>query len=136
MRLREFRLEDASEEPGVVDEIIRDGDPIAGLTVEIGGDVAAYGGVRLIHGQSWAFFNLTDEGARNPFLLHRTTVAGILALGRAGIHTIHTFADTSKPRAEAWLLRLGFRRMREDEKDEAVKAAERQTGHEAWVYGG
>jgi len=136
LTLREFRPEDASGEPAIVREIIEDGDPIAGVTVEQDGAVVAYGGVRLIAGKSWAFLNLTDEGARKPFLLHRMTVASILALGRAGVETIHTFADVSKPRAEEWLLRLGFRKMQHHEKDETILAAEAQTGHQAWVLGG
>lgn len=134
--LRPFRVEDAAGEPEIVQEIIRDGDPIVGVTVEDNGNVVAYGGVRLISGHHWVFFNLEDEVARRPVLLHRTTTAAILALGRAGVGPIFTFCDKSKPRAEAWLQRLGFRPLRDDEKSAVVLAAEKQVNHESWIWEG
>lgn len=114
-------------------EIERDGDPIIGLTAEIDGRVAAYGGLRLIAGHHFAFFDVTDEAARRPFLLHRTTMAAILSLGRAGIGPVYTFCDESKPNAAAWLRRLGFRPLQQHEKSAVMIAAEEQNGHGAWI---
>jgi N-acetylglutamate synthase-like GNAT family acetyltransferase len=134
--LRTFRPEDASGEGEIVAELLRDDEPIIGLTAEIDGEVAAYGGIRQVHGTAWAYFAVVNEEARSPFFLHRTMVIALSAAASAGISPIYTFADTSKPRAEAWLKRLGFRPLQEHEKDPVIKATEASVNHAPWILEG
>ena len=135
MEFREFRPEDAKE-ASVIREILDDGDPIIGLTLIKDDEVAAYGGLRRVFGKNWAFFNIEDESVRKGMLIHRTVFNAIQAITHSGDLPIFTFADTSQPRAEAWLIRLGFRPLRDHERDEAIRATEEATGLKAWILGG
>lgn len=133
--LRPFRPEDASE-TGVIREILDDGDPIIGITAEMDGRVVAYGGLRRVFSRSWAFFKIEDEVARQPFVIHRTVKSAIQAALHSGVSSIYTFADTSQPNAEVWLIRLGFRPLEDHERDENITAIEEATGLRAWVREG
>lgn len=129
--LRPFLPSDASGEGDIGDE------SIIGLTVEIGGAVAAYAGIRQVLGHNWAFFKLLDERARRPALMHRTTLAVLDAAERCGVTPVFTFCDESaSPRAEAWLQRLGFRPLADHEKDADIRATEEIVGHDTWIRGG
>jgi hypothetical protein len=131
--LRPFRPEDASSEGDIVSELLADGDPLIGITAESGGRIVAYGGLREVHGRNWAFFRVIDESARKPAFLHRTAIAALAAFRAAGIGEVLTFCDRSQYRAEEWLLRLGFKPMRDEEKDLVIRTTETQVGHATWV---
>lgn len=108
-------------------------DPMLGITAEMDGEIAAYGGVRTVHGRHFAFFNLVVESARKPFLLHRTVRDALAAALRSGVSPIYTPCDTSKYRAEAWLKRLGFRPVQDEERDEVIRAIEDITHNAIWI---
>lgn len=128
--LRAFRPEDASGEGDIGDEAI------IGITAELNGEVAGYAGIRDVLGKNWAFFRVIDERLRVPALLHRTTLSVLRAAAEVGISPIFTFCDSSQPNAEAWLKRLGFELLDDNEKDEPVRAAEGITGYDSWVWRG
>lgn len=126
--LREFRPEDAADFSGEIR-----GDQIIGLTACIGDQVAGYAGIRDVHGRAWAFYCILDDRARRPFLVHRTTMAVLTIAARAGIGPVYAFCDDALPRAEAWLKRLGFRLMTDNEKDQQIRMTEAAVNKLAWV---
>lgn len=108
--------------------------PCAGLTVmnEDGG-VVGYGGVSVLLKRRWAFLTIRDEQLRGkPFLLHRLIVKG-LALAQGDGGAIFVLLDETKPGARAWLQRLGFRELGDDEKMDDIRLAESMLGQRAWI---
>ena len=106
---------------------------IAGVTGVMNGEVVGYAGFREVYGRHFAFFHLEDERARMPFLIHRAVKASIAIAEAGGISPIFTFCDETHPRARAWMLRLGFRELRADERDPVIEATEATTGHRVWI---
>ena len=126
--LREFRLSDVPEFGSDLK-----GDQVLGMTAEIEGKFAACGGVRQVLGHNWVFFRVRDERALQPVFLHRTIKAALAALDDAGMRPLLAFCDHSRPRAEAWLLRLGFRPLLDDEKDWNIRVTEGSIGKNSWI---
>lgn len=105
-----------------------------GITILIEGEVAAFGGIFRYDGRRVAFFNLFDERAARPAVLHRLVKRGLIEAA-SDDGQIVSFVDDQMPRAEVWHKRLGFRPMRDDEKDWVITGAEERTGGKrAWVY--
>ena len=126
--LREFRPEDAS---GIGD--LEPGDALIGISAEIDGALAGYAGIRDVLGRGWVFFSILDERLRRPALIHRTTLQVLRSAAEAGINPVYAFCDDKQSRAEVWLKRLGFRLMRDGEKDPAIMATEEVTKQMAWI---
>jgi N-acetylglutamate synthase-like GNAT family acetyltransferase len=130
--LRPFQPSDAQAICGFVPTY-----PVLCLTAEIDGKIAAYGGLQLYGSRHWVAFHLADERLRRPMWLHRIVARGLAAVVRSGISPIYALCDEGKPRSRAWLAALGFRPLREDEKDQDITMLERIEGHavphSAWV---
>lgn len=100
--LRAFKPEDA----------VHDGKVMTwehwGSTALIDGSVAACGGLHRFDGQLWIFFDIKDERARQPTLLHRRALALLKEAASLG-EPIYAHRDRRSPSSGRWLARLGFR---------------------------
>ena len=101
--LRPFRPEDC----------VVDGKVMAwqcyGTTAVIDGVVAAYIGLHRFDGKLWIFFEVKDERARKPHLLHRRAHALLKEAAAAFGEPIYAHRDRSQGPSGRWLSRLGFR---------------------------
>lgn len=102
IHIRPFRPEDAAHDGKVMTW------DCWGSTAEIDGKAAACGGLHRFDGKLWVFFEVTDERARRPHLLHRQALALLTAAAAHG-EPIYAHRDRRQPSSGRWLLRLGFR---------------------------
>lgn len=100
--IRPFRPEDAVHDGRVMDW------ECWGSTAEIDGSAAACGGLHRFDGKLWIFFEVKDERARKPALLHRQALALLHEAAALG-EPIYAHRDRQQPSSGRWLLRLGFR---------------------------
>ena len=127
--LRPFAVEDAPE--NLRAELA--GELMHGITGMFDGQIVGYAGIREVYGRHFGFFHLNDERARQPFFIHRLVKITIDAAESVGITPLFTFCDETHARARLWLIRLGFRELRDDEKDAIIKATEDATGQKVWI---
>ena len=110
--------------------------PAFGLTAVRNGVAIGYAGLHFFGGRAWVFFHSRDPAIRRGMFLHRLVVRWLAAARALGVMEMWAYCDMRWPGAEAWLLRLGFRPAKEEEKDEAIVAAEKATGQRAWKHVG
>jgi hypothetical protein len=117
--IRDFKKEDAGPK---AEEI----DVIAGLTCEgEDGKVWGFAGVMRVCGLPIVFFNILDERARKPVLVHRSIKQGAEMAGRQ-LGVIYAVRDKSETTSERWLTKLGFAKMPADEKTGSMRTIERE----------
>ena len=115
-RIRPFRPEDCPVNGKIITW------PVSGWTAEIDGKPAAVAGLHRFHGQLWLFFQVLDERARKPHLLHRKAQAFLAHLSGCG-EPIYAQRSMKEPTSARWLTRLGFMRTGRKHKE-----------HEVWVW--
>lgn len=103
-----------------------------GLTLSIAGTPVAVGGLVMIGSRWWTFAEIT-EPARRPMTLHRLVLGGLAAADRCGINRIYGYCDVAYPRAQAWIESMGFRPVRDDERDRELRLVEGFVKAPAWV---
>lgn len=134
--LRAFRPEDLGTDATLARQIAAQ---FAGITIECDGEIVAVGGLAKVGPHWWAFLDIRDPRARKPVMLYRLLKAG---LASAGVDRVLAYCDHDIARSRATLERLGFRRMSEAEKDDAIAITERwlsaRNGQpiETWVWRG
>lgn len=84
--------------------------PVSGWTGEIAGKPVVVAGLHRWHGNLWLFFQVLDERARKPALLHRKARAFLASLKGCG-EPIYVHRDANEPTSARWLTRLGFMRL-------------------------
>jgi len=135
--LREMRPED-----GVVIENVEIENPIWGGTMEKDGVPVAYAGVNEIAGKHWVYFYIGDPDVRQYGLwIVRLIRDSIKMCERSEITTLYGLCDTSKPNAEAFMAKLGFRPLPALEKSSDVILYERLMSNpqaglfpKAWIW--
>lgn len=75
---------------------------------EINGRIIAMGGVALIKGRWFAFFDCNEEALKYKMQIMRTAIRMLREQRDYGVRFIYAEADTSYPKAEKWLASLGF----------------------------
>jgi hypothetical protein len=126
MKLRErpFRPDDAV--PVLGDLPVPHGDGVS--LVDEHDRALAFGVIADVDGALWAFVNILDEAARRPVMLHRRVLLALAAVDQP----VFTLLDARKPRAQAWLERLGFRPLPDTDKTHEILITEQQLGVSIW----
>lgn len=123
--IREFKKEDAGPEG-------QEMDVIAGLTCEgDDGKVWGFAGIMRFLGLPIVFFNIVDERARKPVLVHRSIKQGV-QMAVTNMVTVYAVRDKSEITSERWLTRLGFEPMDAEEKTGSMRTIERMWDGEFW----
>src|SRR5262245_24683626 len=79
-----------------------------GLTAELNGKIAGFGALHRPGDRLWAIVHLYDERLRKPVLLHRIARKTLGALSGSDWRPLFAISDPARPKAAAWLKRLGF----------------------------
>ena len=80
-------------------------------TARFEGKVIGIGGILFVpDGGRLAFVDMSDEARRFKKTLHKTGLLFMREMRELGIGTIIATTETKVPRADEWLLRLGFQR--------------------------
>ncbi len=79
------------------------------VTALIDNAIVGIGGLIFAGDAVYASLVMDDALRAHKFALHRATLDGLRRCRARGIRRIIAFAEPGRPRAEAWLLRLGFR---------------------------
>jgi hypothetical protein len=83
---------------------------IRAITALAGDTVLGLGGVGFRpDGTVIVFAQITDEGRKYPFAIHRAGLAVMEMIRGSGLKLVVAEAQAGNPAAEPWLLRLGFR---------------------------
>lgn len=76
----------------------------------LNGKVIGLGGVLLMpDGAKYAFVDISDEARRFPKALHKTGLAFMREIRKSVSGPIVATTETNVPRANEWLIRLGFK---------------------------
>lgn len=131
LEIREFRAGDVwgcdPPEPG---------EAISGITATLGGEPAAYGGIRRVLGRHFVFFNILPWVSA-PLQFHRLAAAGLRSAAACGLLPVYSLCDEVRfPLARRWHGRLAFREMPDGEKDQDLLAIEDATGLRTWIHDG
>jgi N-acetylglutamate synthase-like GNAT family acetyltransferase len=88
----------------------------------------------MIGSRWWTFAEITPS-ARRPIVLHRLVMSGLAAADRAGIESVYGYCDATYPRAQAWIERMGFRPVQDNERDRELRLVEAFVQSPAWIRG-
>ena len=125
--IRPFRPEDAE------DQNLREDTPTVGMTMtDLSGKVLAFAGIMTWGGMHWTFFN-RKEGVHHPVAFYRLTLNGMERCEKLGFTPIYALADTDFATSERWLTKIGFRPLRDDERDDVIRIMEEHTKRRVWV---
>lgn len=103
-----------------------------GVTLESSGRVIATGGIVRVGAHWWTFSEIQPEGRRG-MITHRLVVKALRAAEAVGITPIFGYCDETKPLARKWIEAIGFRPIRDEERDEDIAAVERWCARPAWI---
>ena len=79
------------------------------ITAVVDGRVIGIGGLVHRDGRLWASVLMAPEAKRYPAAIHRAGLAAIALFERLELPRVYALAQPDNAKAEAWLLRLGFR---------------------------
>lgn len=100
---------------------------VFGLLAERDDQMVACGGINRFGDHWWAFCHIVDPAFRCAPFLHRAMLAGLTACDRLGFAPQYSYADAGFPRAVRWHQALGFRPIRDEERDVEIRVAESLT---------
>lgn len=103
-----------------------------GVTLERDGRVVAVGGIVRVGPHWWTFADIQPEGRRG-MVTHRLVVDALRMAEESGITPIYGYCDEAKPLAKKWIKAIGFRPIRDSERDDAIAVVERWCGRTAWI---
>lgn len=88
---------------------------VQAIAGEVDGRVIGVGGLVFRPDGVWASILLTEEARRYKLAMHRAARMTLAMAERAGIRTLYAAAEPGRPGADAWLERLGFKRLGDEQ---------------------